>query len=264
MATPGRIVPTARAHGADCKSVRRKAATLCNRNNARIVGLSSTDHFALCDIEKAKDWNNSESLSEIEHLTYLLSFSAGSDARALAGQLISRHGSLGSIIFKAGSGGAKDPLLSETTWNQLSSLARLIMAGWKSEALNGEVISTSKALISYLRFDMGREEREFFRVLYLDPANRLIEDRWLWEGTINEVHAYPREIVRIALELSSTAMILVHNHPSGDPTPSSADYKLTQRIQNACSALDLVVHDHVIVTNSGAFSMRANSLIHLD
>lgn len=138
------------------------------------------------------------------------------------------------------------------------------MSGWKSEALNGEVISTSKALISYLGFDMGQEERECFRVLFLDPVNRLIEDRWLWEGTVNEVHAYPREIVRIALELSSTAMILVHNHPNGDPTPSTADYKLTRRIQNACTALDLSVHDHVIVTISGAFSMRANALIHLD
>ena len=137
------------------------------------------------------------------------------------------------------------------------------MSGWKSEALNGEVISTSKALISYLGFDMGQEARECFRVLFLDPANRLIEDRWLWEGTVNEVHAYPREIVRIALELSSTAMILVHNHPNGDPTPSTADYKLTRRIQNACTALDLSVHDHVIVTISGAFSMRANALIHL-
>jgi DNA repair protein RadC len=228
------------------------------------VGLSSTDHFTLRDSEKTEDWVNSESLNEIEHLTYLLSPSAGNDARALARKLIKRHGSFGSIILKAGSGGLDDPLLSETAWKQLSSFSKLIMAGWESEALKGEVISTSKALISYLRFDMGREEREFFRVLFLDATNRLIEDRWLWEGTVNEVHAYPREIVRIALELSSTAMILVHNHPNGDPAPSIADYKLTQRIQNACSTLDLAVHDHVIVANGGAFSMRSNSLIHLD
>lgn len=264
MATPGRIISTARTHGADRESVRRKIASICDRSNSGAVGLSSIDHFALRDREKTKHCANSEILSEIDHLAFLLSASAVDDARALARQLIARHGSLGSIIFKAGYGGDKDPMLSEATWNQLSSLSRLIISGWKNEALNGEVISNSKALISYLRFDMSQEEREFFRVLYLDPANRLIEDRWLWEGTVNEVHAYPREIIRIALELSSTALILVHNHPSGDPRPSSADFKLTQRIQNACFALDLVVHDHVIVANGGAYSMRANSLIHLD
>lgn len=108
---------------------------------------------------------------------------------------------------------------------------------------------------------MAHRPREQFRVLYLDHRNNLIEDEMVAEGTVDHAPVYPREVVRRALEVSASSMVLVHNHPSGDPTPSRADIEMTRRVVDAARALDLQVHDHIVVGCEGTASFRSLGLM---
>jgi DNA repair protein RadC len=108
---------------------------------------------------------------------------------------------------------------------------------------------------------MAHETREQFRILFLDKRNVLIADEVQGRGTVDHTPVYPREVVKRALELSATAMILVHNHPSGDPTPSRADIDMTKVIIDAAKALDITVHDHVIIGRDGHVSLKGLKLI---
>ncbi|MGH6965066.1 MAG: JAB domain-containing protein, partial [Phenylobacterium sp.] len=109
------------------------------------------------------------------------------------------------------------------------------------------VLSSSAAVDAYLRATLVGAPREQFRVLFLDKQNRLISDEALWEGTVDHAPVYPREVVRRALELHASAMLLCHNHPGGDPTPSTADIAMTRQVVEAAKALGLGVHDHIVV-----------------
>jgi DNA repair protein RadC len=108
---------------------------------------------------------------------------------------------------------------------------------------------------------MAFEEREAFRILFLDKKNGLIADEVQGRGTVDHTPVYPREVVRRALELSATAIVLVHNHPSGDPSPSTQDVKMTQDVIAIAKTMGLAVHDHLIVGRNGHSSMRALKLI---
>ncbi len=123
------------------------------------------------------------------------------------------------------------------------------------------VISSWSALTAYVRTALAHEPREQFRVLFLDRKNQLIADETLSEGTVDHAPVYPREVVRRALELGASALILVHNHPSGDPTPSSADVQMTRQITDAAKALNLTVHDHLVVGRDGTASLKALGLM---
>ncbi|MCA6237922.1 MAG: DNA repair protein RadC, partial [Phenylobacterium sp.] len=123
------------------------------------------------------------------------------------------------------------------------------------------VITSWTQLSAYLRTAMAHEPREQFRVLFLDRRNQLIADEAMNEGTVDHAPVYPREVVRRALELSASALILAHNHPSGDPTPSRADIDMTREVIEAAKVLRLSVHDHVIVGRDGLTSFRAQGLI---
>ncbi len=116
-------------------------------------------------------------------------------------------------------------------------------------------------LLDYCHTVMAHRETEQFRILYLDRKNVLIADEAQAQGTVDHVPVYPREVVKRALELNASAMILVHNHPSGDPTPSQADIDMTARIDAAAQALGLTVHDHIIVGKSREISFRAEGLL---
>jgi len=118
------------------------------------------------------------------------------------------------------------------------------------------VIASWSALISYLRVTLAHEPREQFRILFLDKKNQLIADEVMGHGTVDHAPAYPREIMRRALELSSSNIILVHNHPSGDPMPSQGDIEMTKAIVAAGKALNITVHDHLIVGREGVASMK--------
>jgi DNA repair protein RadC len=123
------------------------------------------------------------------------------------------------------------------------------------------VISSWSALLAYVRTALAHEPREQFRVLFLDKKNQLICDEVMNRGTVDHAPVYPREVVRRALELSSSAVILVHNHPSGDPSPSSADVDMTRQVIEAGRSLRIVVHDHLVVGREGVASFKALGLL---
>lgn len=123
------------------------------------------------------------------------------------------------------------------------------------------VLSSWSALNDYLRAGLAGRSRERFHVLYLDKKNRLIRDEIEGEGTVDHAPVYPREILRRALELDASALILAHNHPAGDPTPSSADVEMTRQVVEAARALRISVHDHVVVGGEGVASFRALGLL---
>ncbi len=118
------------------------------------------------------------------------------------------------------------------------------------------VISSWSALMAYVRVTLAHEPREQFRVLFLDRKNQLVADEVMGNGTVDHAPAYPREIMRRALELSSSNVILIHNHPSGDPSPSSGDIEMTKLIVQAGKPLNIDVHDHLIVGREGVASLR--------
>lgn len=127
----------------------------------------------------------------------------------------------------------------------------------RARVMNRPVLSGWDALLDYCHTTMAHRSTEQFRVLYLDRKNVLIADEEQARGTVDHVPVYPREVVKRALELDASALIVVHNHPSGDPTPSDADIVMTQRIRDAAEALSLVLHDHIIVGRSRETSFRA-------
>ncbi len=119
------------------------------------------------------------------------------------------------------------------------------------------LLTSMKATVDYLRLLIAQELAEQFRVLFLDTRGRLIREEMISRGSVQEAPVYPREIMRRALELGATILILVHNHPSGDPAPSQQDLRVTQRLINAGHELGIVIHDHIIVTRCGWASLRA-------
>lgn len=131
----------------------------------------------------------------------------------------------------------------------------------KSEVKKRTVISSWSALLAYTRVAMAHEAREQFRVLFLDKKNQLIADEVMNEGTVDHAPVYPREVMRRALELSASAVILAHNHPSGDPTPSSADVEMTRQVIEAGRPLRVTVHDHLVIGRDGVASFKALGLM---
>jgi DNA repair protein RadC len=131
----------------------------------------------------------------------------------------------------------------------------------QEEVRERAVVSSWDQLIAYCRAAMGFSKREQFRVLFLDKKNRIIADEVLQEGTVDHTPVYPREVVARALDLGATALILVHNHPSGDTTPSKADIEMTNQIRQAASVLGIVLHDHIIVGRAAHTSFKARELL---
>lgn len=131
----------------------------------------------------------------------------------------------------------------------------------QSRILRRRVVSSWEALIDYCQTTMSYSETEQFHVLFLDTKNTLIADERQATGTVDHVPVYPREIVKRALELNASALILVHNHPSGDPTPSSADIEVTRQVQSACAALSITLHDHLIIGKACEVSFRSCGLL---
>ncbi|WP_298851276.1 DNA repair protein RadC [uncultured Ruegeria sp.] len=131
----------------------------------------------------------------------------------------------------------------------------------RARVMQRHVISGWDALLDYCHTTMAHREIEQFRVFYLDRKNVLIADEEQAKGTVDHVPVYPREVAKRALELNASALILVHNHPSGDPTPSQSDIDMTTRIQDACSALGLTLHDHLIIGKSTELSFRSEGFL---
>ena len=164
------------------------------------------------------------------------------DVKPLAKALLTRFGSITGVMAAS---------LSE-----LKSVAGIGRMG-REEVAQRTVITSSSQLPAYVRLAMAHESREQFRVLFLDKKNQLIADEVMHQGTVDHAPAYPREILRRALELAASAVILVHNHPSGDPSPSGADISMTREIIDAAKALRIAVHDHLVVGRQGVARFKA-------
>ncbi len=183
------------------------------------------------------------------------------DVKPLAKELIATFGSFADAIGAPiaqliGIEGVK-----EATAIQLKVVEAAALRLSKTRLLNRPVLSSWNALLDYCAAAMARAPQEEFRVLFLDRKNVLIADEVQSHGTVDHTPVYPREIVKRALELSASAMILVHNHPSGDPTPSRADVEMTNEIVQAAKALRIAVHDHLVVGRGGTASFKALGLL---
>ncbi len=203
-----------------------------------------------------------EALSDYELLELVL-FRAlpRRDVKPLAKELISTFGSFAEAISAPVSRLADVKGLGDAAITEL----KLVQAA-ASRLVRGEVkkrpaLSSWSAVLDYCRTAQAFADREQFRVLFLDKRNQLIADEVQQVGTVDHTPVYPREVVKRALELSATAIILVHNHPSGDPTPSRADIQMTQQIIAVASPLGISVHDHIIVGKEGHASLKGLKLI---
>ena len=203
-----------------------------------------------------------EALADYEVLEYLLF--AGmrqGDTKPVAKALLKRFGTLAGVL-NADPGALKQVKgVGETSAAALKSVAVAARRMARSEVREKPVLGSWQALLDYLSIDMAHLTVERVRVLYLDTKSRLIDDHHVGDGSIDEAAIHPREVIRRAMDVGASAMILVHNHPSGSPEPSRADIQVTQRIAEAGRLLGVTVHDHVIVGREGHVSLRSKGLI---
>jgi DNA repair protein RadC len=203
-----------------------------------------------------------ESLADYE-LMELVLFTAipRRDVKPLAKQLIDRFGSFADVIA------ASPERLKQFKWLKAKGIAELKIVEAaavrlaKTRVVGKTALSSWNALLDYCAAAMARATEEEFRVLFLDRKNVLIQDKVMNRGTVDHAPVYPREIVKLALELSASALILVHNHPSGDPTPSRADIEMTREVVDAARALRIAVHDHIVIGRNGTASFKALGLL---
>lgn len=184
-----------------------------------------------------------------------------SDVKPLARALLDRFGDFNRVLSASPEHLAKLPGIGPSTIAALKTVEAATHRMARSKVLNRQIISSWDALIDYCHTAMSHRETEHFRVLFLDRKNVLVADEEQGKGTVDHVPVYPREIMRRAIDLNASALILVHNHPSGDPTPSQADIDMTRAISDACAALGLTLHDHLIVGKSCELSFRASGYL---
>lgn len=183
------------------------------------------------------------------------------DVKPLAKALIARFGSFAEVLSAVPTRLMEVEGISDRVVTHLKVIEAAALRLARTQVLNRPILSSWAGLIDYCQAAMARSMTEEFRVLFLDRKNVLIADEVQSVGTIDHTPVYPREIVKRALELGASAIILVHNHPSGDPTPSRADIDMTRTIVEAARALKIAVHDHVIVGRSGHASFKAFGLL---
>ena len=203
-----------------------------------------------------------EALADYEVLEYLLFGAlARGDTKPAAKALLARFGTLAGVF------NADPALLMQVKGVSEASAAMIRIAALsarrmaRSEVQSQPILGSWQSLIDYLAIDMAHLTVERVRVLYLDTKNRLILDQHVGDGTVDEAMIHPREVINMAVNRGATALILVHNHPSGNPEPSRADILITQRIAEAGRLMGVAVHDHVIVGREGHVSLRAKGLI---
>jgi len=203
-----------------------------------------------------------EALNDDEMLEMLLFFVVPSgDTKTLASALIDRFGSFAAVLTAS----PWELFAARGLEEQGVAAFKLVQGAAirlaKAEVVNRPILGAYDRLIGYLNTILAREPIEQFRVLFLDSKNRLIADEILGRGTVNHTPVYPREVGRRALELYATAIILVHNHPSGDPEPSSSDINITQDIKRVTNVLSIQLHDHIIIGNGCWCSLREKGLL---
>jgi len=201
-------------------------------------------------------------LKDYELLELLLcAFIPRVDVKPIAKELLAEFGTVSGVLAAPPERLTKIKGVGETAAAYIRTSGLLLKRAAGDQIRDRPVISNWAALVNYVSTSIRHEKTEQTRVLYLDKKNKLIADEKSGQGTVDHAPIYPREIARRAVELSASSVILVHNHPSGDPTPSRADVDLTREIERALSTLEIRVHDHLVVGANETISMKAKGLI---
>ncbi len=203
-----------------------------------------------------------EALADYELLEMILFMTIPrKDVKPVAKNLIKHFGSFPAVFHASPEELKQIEKLSENTVASIKAVQASAMLMMKHDVINKPVLNSWSRLINYCQSTMAHEKKENFRILFLNKKNALIADEIQQTGTVDHTPAYPREILKRALEHGATALILVHNHPSGDPTPSNQDIDLTRHIIEAARPLSITIHDHIIVSQNGTASMKNLGLI---
>lgn len=203
-----------------------------------------------------------DAFHDYELLEYLLALAIPRrDTKQLAKDLLTEFGQLAALLAADPKELQRVPGLGESAAAAIKFVEAVMLRSQRRSLEGRPVLSSWQALTDYLHASMAHRTAEEFRVIFLNTKNQIMRDEVLGKGTVNAAPVYPREVVKRALEIQAAAVILVHNHPSGDPTPSRDDITMTRSIIEAGRHLGLTVHDHVIIGQSGHTSMRAQGLI---
>lgn len=209
-----------------------------------------------------KRFHDGDKLADYELLELLL-FQAvpRRDTKPLAKQLLERFGSFSEVLAAPEAQLKELPGVGESVVHHLKVTLAAAQRFVRGRISDRAVLDSWASLIDYCKAAMAYEPIEHFRILFLNKKNQLIADEVQQTGTVDHTPVYPREVVKRALELSASAIILVHNHPSGDPTPSTADIQMTKSVAEIAKPLGIVVHDHLVVGKNGHVSFRALRLL---
>ena len=203
-----------------------------------------------------------DGLQDYELIEYLLAVALPRrDTKPLAKALLAEFGSMGSLFSADVEALMRVPGMGETTAAAIKIVQATALRLLRTEASVRPVLASWQALIDYLHVDMAHRSTERVRVLHLNTRNMLIRDEVMSDGSIDEAALYVREVIRRAIDLGSAAIILVHNHPSGDPAPSRADIDITRKVAEAGKRLNIALHDHIIIGATGHSSLRAMGLL---
>lgn len=182
------------------------------------------------------------------------------DVKPLAKELLNEFKDLWSLL-NASPERLIDFGLSETVAGSLLATGAVALRAHKKSAVKGPLLNSWQRIVDYCRAAMAHETKEQFRLLFLDRKNQFITEEVHQRGTIDHTPVYPREVVQRALEVGAGALVLVHNHPSGDTQPSKEDIAMTRAIQDACRPLDIAIHDHLIIGRNDVTSFKALGLL---
>ncbi|MBR7158317.1 MAG: DNA repair protein RadC [Alphaproteobacteria bacterium] len=203
-----------------------------------------------------------ETLADYELLELLLMTAIPrKDVKPLAKTLIAKFGDIAGVFTASPQELMETEGVKETTAAAIKTVQQCAIRMLKVKASSAPIIDSWEKIIDYCRAAMGNNKEESLRIIFLDSKNRMIADEQQNKGTINHTPLYPREVLKRSLELRAASIILIHNHPSGDVNPSKEDIAMTSQIKQALLAVNIILHDHIIVSQSGYFSFRNSGFI---
>ena len=204
----------------------------------------------------------SDALLDHELIEYLLALAIPRrDTKPLAKALLREFGGIGHLMAADWRAIARVPGMGDTSVAAIKIVQATALRMLRNDVAERPVLGSWQALLDYLRADMAYLHVERVRVLHLNSRNMLIRDENMGDGSVDQAAIYTREVIKRAMELGSAALILVHNHPSGDPSPSKQDIEITRQIADAGKRLGISVHDHIIIGTQGHSSLRAQGLL---
>lgn len=211
---------------------------------------------------KSLNDNSSAGFEDYEILEIIL-FSAypRQDVKPIAKKLLNQFGSLSNIMQASVKELKVRCELGDSAISMIKAVNELLLRSLKEEISEQPILRSWQAVLDYCHAAMGNSKKEEFRVLFLDKKNKLIADEVQQRGTVDQTPVYPREVIKRSLEYSASAIILIHNHPSGDPSPSKADIEVTEQIESGLKPLSIKLHDHLIIAGKRHFSFAGNGLI---